>query len=92
MSLIHQRVVEAITRLSNLPSRARPADHVEVVAWIWWVLWVDSIHKLLENQEGTQATNTAVIKREQAELVGRHCKDTAYQKAVMDMSDVIGLV
>jgi hypothetical protein len=56
----------------HLPARARPADHVEVVARLRRRRWVDCLHQLLKDHQGGQAAHTAAVKREQAEVVAVH--------------------
>jgi propanediol dehydratase large subunit len=56
----------------HLPARARPADHVEVVARLRRRRWVDCLHQLLKDHQGGQAAHTTAVKREQAEVVAVH--------------------
>jgi hypothetical protein len=54
------------------PPRARPTDHVEVVARLGRRVWVDSLHQLLKDHESGQAAHAAAVEGEQAQVVVRH--------------------
>jgi hypothetical protein len=80
MSLVGQRAFFLTCAHIYSPSSTRPADHIEVVARLRWVVWIDGFHELLEDHQGGQATDAAAVEREQAEFVGRHGGSTTTNK------------
>jgi hypothetical protein len=53
---------------NNSPASTCSPNHVEVVARLWRVLWVDSLHELLEDHQRGQTTDSTAIEREEAEI------------------------
>jgi hypothetical protein len=51
------------TIATNLPTSICSSNHVKVVAGLWRVLWVNSLHKLLEDYKRGQATDSATVER-----------------------------
>ena len=56
----------------NPPARACSSNHIEVLARLRRRLWINSLHKLLEDDERGQAADPATIEREQAEILVWH--------------------
>jgi hypothetical protein len=80
MSLVCQRAFFLTCAYSYSPPSTRPSDHVEIIARLRRVVWIDGLHELLEDHQGRQATDAAAVEREQAELVGGHGGSTTTNK------------
>lgn len=58
-----------------IPARGIAAYHVEVVAWLRWVLRIDIQHESLEDVERGEPSHASSIKAEEPEVLLRHRRD-----------------
>jgi hypothetical protein len=56
---------------SNSSYDTHPANHIEIVKWLWSDIRADGFHELLEGHQGGQATHTAAFERKQLEITAR---------------------
>lgn len=59
----------------TIPACGIAAYHVEVVAWLRWVLRIDIQHETLENVERGEPSHASSIKAEEPEGLLRHLRD-----------------
>ena len=57
-----------ITTWKFLPASACSTNHVEVIAWLWRIIGVDSLHKFLKDIKRRQSAHTSSIKAKKVEF------------------------